>query len=71
MLLIIIFILSGNNFYCDGECFGSAHTLSTSQDLKSSNFDDVKTIIFDEFIIEPRSEKILSSKRSFCFLEPY
>ena len=34
-------------------------TLSTAQDLKSSNFDKVKTIIFDEFIIDERSKEIL------------
>lgn len=56
----------GKNFYCDEQIFGYAMTLSTAQDLKSSNFNKVKTIIFDEFIIEPRSKKILFKRRSFC-----
>lgn len=46
-----------NKFYCDDECFGYAMTLSTAQDLKSSNYDNVTTIIFDEFIIEEGQKK--------------
>jgi len=48
-----------NKFYCDGDVCGYAMTLSTAQDLKSANFDKVKNIIFDEFIIDERTEKIL------------
>lgn len=52
----------GSAFYCDDKKFGHAMTLSTAQDLKSTNFSKVRTIIFDEFIIEPRSKKILFTK---------
>lgn len=57
----------GKTFFCDEQKFGHAMTLSTAQDLKSSNFNNVKTLIFDEFIIEPRSKKILFARRSFRF----
>lgn len=46
-----------NKFYCDGDVCGYAMTLSTAQDLKSSNYDDVTTIIFDEFIIDEGQKK--------------
>ena len=59
----------GNTFYVDEKTCGFAMTLSTAQDLKSSNFDNVKFIIFDEFIIEPRPKKVLPSWWSFCILE--
>lgn len=59
----------GKKFFINGKTFGYASTLSTSQDLKSSNFSKVKTIIFDEFIIEERSEKILLKKRGFHFFK--
>ena len=61
-LKIIIYIINGYKFYCDDTICGYAMKLSTAQDLKSSNFNKVKTIIFDEFIIEERSEKILYEK---------
>ena len=48
---------NGKKFYCDDKICGHAMTLSTSQDLKSSNFNKVKNIIFDEFIIEPGQKK--------------
>lgn len=57
-----LLVSKNNSFYCDDKCFGHSMCLSTAQDLKSSNFDNVKTIIFDEFIIEERSEKILFTK---------
>lgn len=47
----------GNIFYCDNKICGYAMTLSTAQDLKSSNFDNVKNIIFDEFIINEGQKK--------------
>ena len=53
-----------DTFYIDGEIAGFAMTLSTAQDLKSSNFDGVKNIIFDEFIIDERSKEILLTQRS-------
>lgn len=37
---------------CNGEVMGYSIPLSTSVVLKSTNFDKVKTIIFDEFIID-------------------
>lgn len=39
-------------FYCDGEVFGFAKRMTEAQDLKSSVYQNVKTIIFDEFVIE-------------------
>ena len=47
----------GNSFYIDGNLAGYALTLSTAQDLKSANFDKVKYVIFDEFIIDPGQKK--------------
>lgn len=49
----------GNTFYCNDSICGYAMTLATAQDLKSTNFSKVKTIIFDEFIIEERPKKVL------------
>lgn len=50
-------ISKNDRFLCDNEVCGYAMTLSTAQDLKSSNFDDVKNIIFDEFIIDEGQKK--------------
>lgn len=44
--------VKGNNIYIDDVVAGYGMTLSTAQSLKSSNFPNVKYIIFDEFIIE-------------------
>ena len=47
--------LSTNNkkFYCNGECFGFAKRMTEAQDLKSSaGFENIKTIIIDEYPIE-------------------
>lgn len=46
-----------DKFYCDGNICGFAMTLSTAQDLKSTNFDGVKNIVFDEFIIDEGQKK--------------
>lgn len=43
----------GLNLMVDDKIAGYGMTLSTAQQLKSSNFPKVKTIIFDEFLIEP------------------
>lgn len=43
---------SNNKFYCDNKIIGYAIPLSTSNILKSTSFDRVSTIIFDEFIID-------------------
>lgn len=59
----------GNTFYCNDSICGYAMTLATAQDLKSSNFSKVTTIIFDEFIIEERSKEILPTKRSIYVLK--
>lgn len=42
----------GNKFFCDDKICGYAMTLTTAQNLKSTNFDKVKYIIFDEYLIE-------------------
>lgn len=42
----------GNKFMIDDKVAGYSFSLSTAQSLKSTNFPKVKTIIFDEFIIE-------------------
>lgn len=42
-------------FTCDGKVCGYAVPLSTSNILKSTAFPKVKTIIFDEFILDPLS----------------
>ena len=49
----------GNKFYCDNQICGYALTLSTAQNLKSTNFEKVKYIIFDEYLIEERSTSLL------------
>ena len=43
---------NASNFYINGEIAGYAIPLSTSNILKSATFEDVDTIIFDEFIID-------------------
>lgn len=58
----------GDKFYCDGEICGHAMTLATAQDLKSTNFSKVKTIIFDEFIIEDGQKKYYLKNEVFVFL---
>ena len=46
------FKISGEKILCDGKTMGYALALSTSNILKSTSFDGVTTIIFDEFIID-------------------
>ena len=62
------FSTKSNNFYCNGEICGYAMTLSTAQDLKSSNFSKVSTIIFDEFIIEEGQKKFYLNNEVLIFL---
>lgn len=57
-----------DKFYCDNEICGHAMTLSTAQDLKSSNFSKVTTIIFDEFIIEEGQKKYYLQNEVIVFL---
>lgn len=45
--------VKGLNFRIDEKIAGYGMTLSTAQQLKSTNFPKVKYIIFDEFLIEP------------------
>lgn len=42
-------------FICDGKVCGYAVALSTSNILKSAEFPNVKTIIYDEFILDPQA----------------
>ena len=58
----------GNEFFCDDVTIGYALQLSTAQNLKSVNFDGVKTIIFDEFIIEEGQKKYYLKNEVFIFL---
>lgn len=51
-----------NSFYIDDKICGYAFTLSTAQDLKSSNFSNVKYIIFDEFILEEGQKHYLKNE---------
>ena len=48
------YLLTSKNkkFYINGEEFGIAKRLTESQDLKSVSFEDITTIIFDEYAIE-------------------
>lgn len=57
----------GLTFLIDDKICGYAMTLSTAQQLKSSNFPNVKTIIFDEFLIEPGQGHYLKNE-VFAFL---
>lgn len=57
----------GLTFKIDDSTCGYAMTLSTAQQLKSSNFPKVKTIIFDEFLIEPGQGHYLKNE-VFAFL---
>ena len=51
-----------NNFYIDGKICGYAIPLSTANILKSASFDNVDTIIFDEFIINKGSYHYLQDE---------
>ena len=52
----------GNKLYIDDEVAGYGITLSTAQDFKSSNFSNVKYIVFDEFIIEEGQKHYLKNE---------
>lgn len=52
----------GSNFLIDGKIAGYSMSLSTAQKLKSSNFPNVKYIIFDEFIIEEGQSHYLKNE---------
>ena len=52
----------GNKFYCDDKVCGYAMSLSVAQNLKSSNFEKVKYIIFDEYLIEEGQHHYLQNE---------
>ena len=56
--------LSAKNkkFYINGEVFGYAKRLTEAQDLKSSSFEDITTIVFDEYAIEKNRRYYLSNE---------
>ena len=56
----------GNTFYCNDKVIGYGMTLSTAQNLKSTNFNKVKNIIFDEFI--PQGGKHYLKDEVYIFL---
>lgn len=58
----------GNKFYIDDQLAGYGITLSTAQDLKSANFDKVKFIIFDEFILDEGIKKYYLTNEVEVFL---
>lgn len=49
-------------FFIDGEVVGYAKRLTEAQDLKSASFDDVTTIIFDEYAIEKNKRYYLPNE---------
>lgn len=65
------FRVSGDRLYCDDKICGYALSLSTSLILKSAEFDKVKTIIFDEFIIDQGSSYHYFKNEVEHFLEFY
>lgn len=54
--------VKGDTFYIDENVSGYAMTLSTAHQFKSSNFPNVKNIIFDEFIIEEGQSHYLKNE---------
>ena len=54
--------VKGSTFIIDDMPCGYAMTLSTAQSLKSTNFPNVKYIIFDEFIIEEGQNHYLKNE---------
>ena len=49
-------------FYIDGECFGFAKRMTEAQDLKSSVYQNIKTIIIDEYPIEKNKRYYLPNE---------
>ena len=56
------FAINGNKIMCDKKVMGYTMALSTSNILKSTSFDGVDTIIFDEFIIDKGCYHYLSNE---------
>ena len=65
------FKVSGDKLYIDNKICGYALSLSTALILKSAEFDKVKTIIFDEFIIDGGSSYHYFRNEVEQFLEFY
>lgn len=65
------FKVSGDKLYIDDKICGYALSLSTALILKSAEFDKVKTIIFDEFIIDGGSSYHYFKNEVEQFLEFY
>ena len=53
---------NSKKFYINGEVFGYAKRLTEAQDLKSSSFEDITTIVFDEYAIEKNRRYYLSNE---------
>ena len=49
-------------FYCNGEVFGFAKRMTEAQDLKSSVYQNIKTIIIDEYPIEKNKRYYLPNE---------
>lgn len=52
----------GRTFTCNNEVFGYAKRLTEAQDLKSTQFEDVKIIVFDEYAIEKNKRYYLPNE---------
>lgn len=52
----------GSKFYVDGKVSGYGIALTNAQSYKSTNFPNVKNIIFDEFIIETGQQHYLQNE---------
>lgn len=50
-------------FFINDECFGFAKRLTEAQDLKSATYENVKTIILDEYPIEKNKRYYLPNER--------
>lgn len=53
---------SNRKFYINKECIGFAKRMTEAQDLKSAVFDNVKTIIIDEYPIEKNKRYYLPNE---------
>ena len=49
-------------FFIDNHCFGFAKRLTEAQDLKSSVYNNIKTIVFDEYPIEKNKRYYLPNE---------
>ena len=56
--------VSGNNLYCNGKIMGYGVPLSTSMKKKSIPFDNVKWIIFEEFMVDGRGSRYIGPGES-------